>query len=114
MIKKITLTVLSLIITYSLLEATNHKPTPKFDIIYDTTDSTILVSDGTFQLISKSKVREIFTTERLQEIKLFVENNRHETEEIILDISQYTMVRIPSKQSIESPNFNRFFTLFEE
>ena len=76
--------------------------------------SVTLAPEGTFQFISKSKLREVFTMERFDEIRAFVELNRHETEERIMEVSQYTMVKIASRQAVQSENFNLFYTLFEE
>jgi hypothetical protein len=73
-----------------------------------------LAPEGTFQFVSKSKLREVFTTERFNEIRAFVELNRHENEERIMEISQYTKVRIASKQAVQSENFHPFYTLFQE
>lgn len=76
------------------------------------TSSTVLPNDtsineaymeGTYEIISQSKVIELFTTETLKEI----EKRRDDTKEILYELSQFTTIKIYPRSVINAPGFVR-------
>ncbi|MES2761473.1 MAG: hypothetical protein V4677_04670 [Bacteroidota bacterium] len=57
--------------------------------------------DGTYQFIIKQKTDFLITSETFQ----LIENNRKETEDVTITLSDYLDVFIPSKQTINQPSF---------
>lgn len=78
------------------------------------TNSPKLAEEGTFLLIPVSKQKEVFTTERMLEIRKFVEEKRDMHQERILNISPLTNVIIPSTATIQSATFKKYKSYFEE
>ncbi|MDQ3191197.1 MAG: hypothetical protein M3Q58_06365 [Bacteroidota bacterium] len=60
---------------------------------------------GTYQFIRTSKIEEVFTVEKLSQLLIEAEKNRHETEEKRYEISQYTNIWVLSKSTINAPDF---------
>lgn len=57
--------------------------------------------DGTFQIMYKTRNEEVFPI-NFREI---VEQNRHQTDLVMLEYSEFTTVRIFPKEVVNDPNF---------
>lgn len=60
---------------------------------------------GTYQIIQNVKMREIFTVEAMDSLRVVFEAMRNDSLEIIHTITPHTKARIPSRQTIESSDF---------
>lgn len=60
---------------------------------------------GTYQIIQDVKMREIFTVEVMDSLRVVFESMRNDSLEVIHAVSPYTKARIPSRQTIESSDF---------
>lgn len=60
---------------------------------------------GTYQIIQDVKMREIFTVETMDSLRVVFESMRNDSIEIIHSVTPYTKARIPSRQTIESSDF---------
>ena len=76
----------------------------KFDQ-HDQPGDGIKALPGTYQFIRLSKVEEIFTTDAMDEILVMIEENRHETEVVFINISIYTKVKILPGNVVNAPGF---------
>ena len=56
---------------------------------------------GTYEIIPKNKIEEVFTTEIFQEI----EKRRDDTKEVMYDVSPLTTIKILPRSVINSPSF---------
>ncbi len=63
--------------------------------------SQVAAEEGTYQLIQNKKSGDVFTTDLLH----FIEENRHDTREMIISLTEHTQVRILSKERINSLSF---------
>jgi hypothetical protein len=57
--------------------------------------------EGTYEIISKGKTQEVFTTDILKEI----EKRRDDAKEVLYDVSEYTTIRIFPRSIIKSPAY---------
>lgn len=60
---------------------------------------------GTFYIKSKNKVKEVFTTQKLLDIKNLVQSNRQNDQRVTLSISQLSDVIVLSLNEIKDPSF---------
>lgn len=60
---------------------------------------------GSYQFLSSMKIKEIFTVEYMNKLLVEIEENRHQTDDVYLDISESTRILIFSKENISNPNF---------
>lgn len=68
-------------------------------------DGPTPAAPGTYQIIQDVKMREIFTTETMDSLRVVFELLRNDSTEVIHTITPYTKARIPSRQEVESPTF---------
>jgi len=60
---------------------------------------------GTYQIIQDPKMREVFTVDVMDSLRVVFETLRQDNAEVIHPITLYTKARIPSRATIESANF---------
>lgn len=60
---------------------------------------------GTYQIIQDPKMREVFTIEVMDSLRIVFESIRQDSVEVIHPITFHTKARIPSRAAIVSPNF---------
>ncbi|MBE2245646.1 MAG: hypothetical protein IAE67_00165 [Candidatus Competibacteraceae bacterium] len=64
--------------------------------------------DGTYQFIMKTKVKEVFSSDILD----FIEKHRKENEDVEVDYSAYSRIRILSKNKISASDFTPLTELY--
>ena len=88
---------------FTSVKAQQTQGSPQQEVTKSITDY-----DGTFQVIFKQKVQEIFPI-NLGEI---VESKRHDTDLVLFEYSEFTTLRIFPKSMINDPNWQPVGEIF--